>query len=354
MKNLLKLAVAVLLLAACDRIKIVIPSPPTPPPPPTTTTTTTLPPPPPSPVPLPSPSPSPSPLPIPSPAPAACFAPQDGQGGAWVGEGLERDPSPDWHAKFGDKRVLEACEALNDTLIDLGPCPGRNSRCVLGERQAFIWNRLVPALNARGWCAGQHENGRSDELSMQRPGDARWYNFHPVGGNEGTAVWCKPDRENCEGAPECEGRGSWRGRWQFVPDGTPIPDPQPPASPSPSPSAPPTPKPPPRKLADRADISGPATLKPGQSAVIRCRFFLAGQQVFPPIKDFSIGGQLGAGSVIRRQHFRTSGSGYERVLTLMADCPANCDMCVFKSYCNTVNPDGSYTTSPNLTTEVRR
>ncbi|HEX6038898.1 hypothetical protein [Longimicrobium sp.] len=323
-------------VAGCDyirRLPDLIPGPPSPPP------TTLAPAPSPSPEPStapPTPAPEPSSAPpSPAPSPVPCTAPQGG--GEWVPDARFEDAPPeDW-----------ICDEVNAALLTLSGCPGPNTSCPLDppERQRFFRERLIPELQRRGFCAGQHLDGQTDEVSITTPEEypaGPWRNFHAFG--NGKAVWCRPGMPNREGVP---GRGSWRGRWRFVPDGSPIPEPEPPASPEPDPEPPPTPRPKPR-IADRAYVSGVTTLKPGQSAGLECMFWLNGERVSPPIKDFSVGAMLGG--PIRAWHFTVTQPGqYRRVLTLKPDCPAG----TFKVYCNTVNPDGSYTTSPNLTIEVR-
>jgi len=182
----------------------------------------------PAPTPLPTPVPAPQPTPTPQPPLAGCRAPQ----GAWI------DPQPPAMTLRRDVMAV---------LVALSGCP-EGSDCPLPADNMQSWQERVIAELRKGnplaepprvpRCAGMHEDGVTDEITVAPFCTARW---------EGYRVFaCTPalptDPPNSDTCPMI-GRG--KVRWAFPTPGyvpaaacttPPIPTPTPGPVPTPSPA----------------------------------------------------------------------------------------------------------------------
>ncbi len=259
----------------------------------------------PKPEPAPSASPSASPVPVPSPSPTECPAGQHRSAVGipapgsdvvcvpdvvptecktpqltsdsweivnWGGD-ASRWPARETFVGFGDPPgvVLQEIMAVTHCGLKANPCPTR-----MGA-QAFH-AEIARRLRARGFCAGQHEDGVSDMIvvSTNPPLDGLWLEVHQVCGSPGKeiACWGKIDKATT--------------LWRVKGTGTPLPSPDPSAPPSPAPS--PKPTPPPVEHHDPPTIDGgPTTLHKGQTATLRCK----GSEPGWPITQFIASGPTG-------------------------------------------------------------
>lgn len=82
--------------------------------------------------------------------------------------------------------------AVNAVMATLSGCPV-GSDCPIGDRypEAQQWFDAVnAALRAQGLCAGQHEEGHTDEIAVSDTGCAgRWYGYHVYNYGGSKVVW---------------------------------------------------------------------------------------------------------------------------------------------------------------------
>lgn len=175
--------------------------------------------PPPTPGPSPTPQPTPTPLPTPTPTPTPttiCFFPQ----GVPQADYSEL-PNPGEFSEVVDQTIREhtVCEGATD--------------CIWGSQDPQVYLAiLVDSLQKKGFCAGQHENGKTDQISIAHSCSANtlWENYQPVnfGGVNHKARF----------AP-----GNVMSGWKVPVSCTGVPGPIPTPTPTPLPNPTPTPTP---------------------------------------------------------------------------------------------------------------
>lgn len=181
-------------------------------------------------IPGPQPNPQPQPQPtqgpgptvpvtVPTPLPSTpCTVPQ---GVEWIG------PGPELHRHDA---VLNAVMA---SLTECSPGSDCNTGYGAGDEGAQRWFRsVVSSLQSRGFCAGQHETGITDEIAVAEDCTGPYAGYHISNYGSGKVVWAKPAGH--------ANRPSWI---PSFPQGAPLcaslPYPQPspePTHPSPGPS----------------------------------------------------------------------------------------------------------------------
>jgi hypothetical protein len=94
--------------------------------------------------------------------------------------------------------------AVNLVMEALSGCP-RGSDCFIGDRyNDQTWFAAVTAeLRTRGFCAGQHEVGHTDEIAVSSTGcTGLWYGYHVFNYGGAKVVW---------------NNGAQRGSWSIAP-----------------------------------------------------------------------------------------------------------------------------------------
>lgn len=171
--------------------------------------------------PNPVPTPTPFPTPVPTPTPVAkCFFPQ-----GVPQEDYKLVPNPAQFSSVVDATIRENVQVCHgETDCDWGPA----------DPQVYL-SVMVKALQTKGLCAGQHEDGHSDQISVANSCAAgvTWENYQPVnfGGDIHKARFAK---------------GNIMDGWQVpVSCGSvgPVPTPTPTPVPGPTPTPTPTPTP---------------------------------------------------------------------------------------------------------------
>jgi hypothetical protein len=91
-------------------------------------------------------------------------------------------------------------------------CPTGFSADHAGAQQFF--DLVIAELRARGFCAGQHRTGETDEIAVSRNCRAVWEGYHIFAYGGATVVWARNPSAPCGGSA-CPGLGggSFRGIW---------------------------------------------------------------------------------------------------------------------------------------------
>jgi hypothetical protein len=103
-------------------------------------------------------------------------------------------------------------EVLNAEIAAMFPnCKDGDVRCDgLGYSAQSFFLVLNQRLRARGYWAGQHREGQSDEMTITRDCKGEWENYHAWDYN-GSPLWARPVSSPCAGHA-CTGKGtSYRG-----------------------------------------------------------------------------------------------------------------------------------------------
>jgi hypothetical protein len=89
---------------------------------------------------------------------------------------------------------------------------GQNNCDGLGYSPQAFFSVLNSKLRARGYWAGQHRDGASDEMTVATDCRGEWQNFHAwYYGEPGYPIWANPVSSPCAGHA-CKGKGtSYRG-----------------------------------------------------------------------------------------------------------------------------------------------
>lgn len=294
-----------------------------------------------TPGPMPAPPPAPTPLPSvpPLPPPTECRTPQL-PSDAWeiINWGCEPGgPCPNPAAPPGEI-VIDAGASLRfmpphgpstrDLLVrevetaitEVTGCqPGYS--CQIPASYQDSHNAIAARLRAKGYCAGQHEDGRSDNIvvSTNPPREGLWMEVHQiVSGRNGvyTWGWGKINQSSA--------------LWRIKDPSAPSPSP----TSGPGPTPPPTPVPPdPNAVASVSITTSAKSVKAPADVKIQCfPKNSAGQPLKTEPSVFFIGAQFGG--PINKNHISWTINGLSAVLHVNASCPAG----TVKTYC-TYYPD---------------
>lgn len=120
----------------------------------------------PGPNPTPTPTPSPTPIPLPLPTPVTCTFPQ-----GVPQEDFKIVPNPKEFSLVVDQTIKENTTCVGVTDCTWGP-----------ENPQTYLSLMIKKLQEKGLCAGQHENGITDQISVARTCEAGvvWENYQPV------------------------------------------------------------------------------------------------------------------------------------------------------------------------------
>jgi len=184
------------------------------------------PPPIPSPVPSPTPSPSapPTPVPTPSATPAPTPSPSPIPTPSSPPPVTTGFPQGVADSDFTGQAALPVlADVVNGVMRDLTGCDV-GSGCHHGKTPQEFMAAVIAKLRERGYVAGQHEDGRSDEIAIRITAKSdgagcRWEGFHiSTFSTDPAVVWAGKPSVPCAGA-DCPhvGGGSYRGD-TIIPD----------------------------------------------------------------------------------------------------------------------------------------